>query len=288
MAVYKRSYKAYTGPLLPPWSRFLVIPRFAWASLFQQRLVTIFYVICFFFPLGAALAIYFNYNASFLRQYVALPEGGFLQINGQYFYVFLTVQSTLAFLLTAFIGPGLMSPDLLNNALPLYFCRPISRTQYVAGKMLVIAGLLSTITWIPGLLLFALQASLAPAAWFRENYWIAGSLLASSVLWIAVISLLAMALSAWVRWKIIAGALMLVVLFVGAGLSEMIRQVARSDVGAYLDIANAMTRVWMYLFRLRPDSALSLEESVLVVLAFCGLFLFLISRKVKACEVVRG
>ena len=74
MAVYKRSYKSYTGPITAEWSRFWIIPRFAWDGLFQQRLLTILYVVCFFYPLGAAMVIYFNSNMSFLRQYIPVPD----------------------------------------------------------------------------------------------------------------------------------------------------------------------------------------------------------------------
>src|SRR5215813_10879416 len=176
MAVYKRTYKPYTGTLTPLWSRFLAIPRHAWRGLFQQRIVMILFVVCFFYPLGCALAIYLNAKVDFLARYVPVPRGGFLNVNNQFFLIFTSVQSSFAFLLTAFIGPGLVSPDLINNALPLYFCRPISRKGYVIGKMLVIAGLLSWVTWVPGLLLFTLQSSLAGGDWFVKTYCLAGSM----------------------------------------------------------------------------------------------------------------
>src|SRR5258707_13066390 len=51
-------------------------------------------------------------------------------------------------------GPPLVSRDLRNNALPLYLCRPFTRTEDVLGKMSVLLILLSAITWIPQLLLF--------------------------------------------------------------------------------------------------------------------------------------
>ena len=37
-----------------------------------------------------------------------------------------------------------------------------------------------------------------------DHLWIAGSLIVSSLIWISVLSLLAMALSAWVKWRIVA------------------------------------------------------------------------------------
>lgn len=287
MAVYKRSYKSYAGPITAEWSRFWIIPRYAWADLFKQRLLTILYVVCFFYPLGAALVIYFNSNMSFLQQYIPVPNK-ILNIGNTFFFTFISVQSALGFILTALIGPGLISPDLANNALPLYFCRPLSRTGYVIGKLMVIAALLSLITWIPGLGLFGLQASLSDDVWWNENAYLAGSIFFSSILWILVVSVMALALSAWVRWKIIAGALMLVVLFVGSALGEMVRQIARSDMGRYLDVAFNMSRIWASLFRIQNDmGSITIEESIGVILAFSALGIYLLMRKVKAFEVVR-
>ena len=287
MAVYKRSYKSYTGAITAEWSRFWIIPRFAWQGLFKQRLLTILYVICFFYPLGAALVIYFNSNMGFLRQYVPVPDK-LIDIGNTFFLAFISVQSLLGFILTALIGPGLISPDLVNNALPLYFCRPLSRTGYVVGKMTVIAAMLSLITWIPGLMLFGLQASLADEKWWDANAYLAGSIFISSVLWILVISVLALALSAWVKWKVVAGGLMLVVLFIGSAMGEMVRQIARSDFGRYLDLPYNMSRIWGSLFRVTEDTgSISLEESIAVVLAFSLVCIYLLMKKVRAFEVVR-
>src|SRR5207302_2285444 len=110
------------------------------------------------------------------------------------------VQGVLAFVLTAFAGPGLISPDIANGALPLYFCRPFSWAEYVLGKASVLAILLSQITWIPGLVLFSVQASLAGAAWTWDHLWIAGSLIVFSLSCIAVLSFLSMSLASWLRW----------------------------------------------------------------------------------------
>lgn len=117
--------------------------------------------------------------------------------------------------MTAFVGPSLIAPDMANNALRLYFCRPFSRTEYVLGKMSVLLLLLSSITWIPGLILFLIQGSLAGWAWTMDNLWIAGAIVVGGLVWSTILSLIALSLSAWVKWKIAAGALVLAVFFAG-------------------------------------------------------------------------
>ena len=37
MAVYKRTYAAYEGSLTPGWSRFLILPRYSFARLWQSH-----------------------------------------------------------------------------------------------------------------------------------------------------------------------------------------------------------------------------------------------------------
>jgi ABC-2 type transport system permease protein len=177
------------------------------ANLFRSKFLTALFVLCFFYPLMCLLMIYLAHSVSFLQADGCCHR--VVSIDNKFFYHFISVQGGFAFLLTAFAGPGLISPDLANGALPLYFCRPFSRAEYVLGKSSVLAILLSQITWVPGLILFVMQASLAGASWTWSNLWIAGSLFVSSLIWIAILSLLAMALSAWVKWRIVAGALLL-------------------------------------------------------------------------------
>jgi ABC-2 type transport system permease protein len=286
LAVYRRTYTSYTGVLTPAWSRFLVLFRYSRRSLFRSKLQTALFVLCFFFPLACLLAIYLAHNLSFLERFNSngLP---FLRVDNKFFLVFITVQGMLAFVLTAFTGPGLISPDLANGALPLYFCRPFSRAEYVLGKTSVLAILLSQITWIPGLILFVVQASLAGPGWTSDNLWIAGSIVLSSLIWIVVLSLLATALSAWVKWRIVAGALMLGVLFFGAGFGQAVNAVMRTQSGRFFDIGYLMTTVWSSLFRIEGDRAMSALESWAALLIYCGICLALLVRKVRAYEVVR-
>src|SRR5579864_398649 len=223
MAIYRRNYKPYSGTTTPEWSRFLVLFRYSRRNLFRSKFMTAFFVICFFYPAVCLAVIYVAHSASFLAQF-GVPDG-ILSIDNKFFFAFISVQGVFAFLLTAFAGPGLISPDLANGALPLYFCRPFSRAEYVLGKSSVLAILLSQITWIPGFILFIVQGSLAGPRWTWDHLWILGSLLISSLVWITILALLAMTFSAWVKWRIVAGALMLAVMFFGAGFAQAINAV---------------------------------------------------------------
>ena len=285
MAVYRRNYKPYAGVLTPTWSRSLVLFRYSRRRLFQSKFLTGLYVVCFFFPLACLLMIYLAHSASFLQE-MGVPAG-VVSIDNKFFFNFVSVQGVFAFLLTAFTGPGLISPDLANGALPLYFCRPFSRAEYVLGKSSVLAILLSQITWIPGLILFAMQAGLAGPSWTWNHLWIAGSVIVSSLIWIAILSLLSMALSAWVKWRIVAGALLLGVMFFGAGFAQAINAVMRTDSGQFFNVAYLMGTVWNALFRVDTMHAIPVAEAWTALLVYCLICLGLLMRKVRAYEVVR-
>src|SRR6266571_398791 len=284
MAVYRRNYRPYEGALTPAWSRCLVLFRYSRRNLFRSKFLTGLFVVCFFYPLVCLLMIYLAHNATFLAQ-VGVAKG-ILSINNTFFFNFMRVQGVFAFLLTAFTGPGLISPDLANDALPLYFCRPFSRAEYVLGKSSVLAILLSQITWVPGLVLFVVQASLAGWSWTWSHLWIAGSLIVSSLIWIAILSLLAMALSAWVKWRIVAGALLLGVMFFGAGFAQAINAVMQTETGHFFNIAQLMTIVWSALFQLDNGNAIPVAEAWVALLVYCAACLGLLLRKVRAYEVI--
>ncbi len=285
MAVYRRTYTSYSGPITPVWSRSLVLFRYSRRKLFQSKLQTGLFVLCFFYPLACLLIIYATHNLAFLERLGG--AGSLIKIDSKFFLTFVTVQGSLAFVLTAFTGPGLISPDLANGALPLYLCRPFSRAEYLIGKASVLAIVLSQITWIPGLVLFVVQASLEGPGWAWDHLWIAGSIVLSSLIWIAVLSLLAMALSAWVKWRIVAGALLLAVMFFGAGFAQAINAVLRTQSGDYINIVYLMGVVWTSLFRVENEPAISSAEAWIALLIYCAICLALLVRKVKAYEVVR-
>src|SRR5207244_160662 len=118
--------------------------------------------------------------------------------------------------------------------LPLYFSRPFSRTEYVTGKMTLLMLLLSLITWLPGMILYGVQAALAGWDWTTANLWLGGAILAALFLWIILLSLIGLALSAWVKWRIAAGAFMLAVFFAGSGFGGAINTILRTHYGGLI------------------------------------------------------
>jgi ABC-2 type transport system permease protein len=283
MAVHKRSYRGYAGKLTPEWSRFTIITRYAFKNLFSSRLLTAYFVCCFFYPLGCAVALYLNHNLPLLA---TLKIRQVFAVDADFFLRFLAVQSAFAFILTAIVGPGLVSPDLANNGLPLYLCRPFSRAEYVLGKMAILVWLLSLITWIPGLILFVIEASLSGVAWAGANAGLASGVLFGSTIEILVLSLLALAISAWIKRKLAAGAALLGVFFFGAGLAQAINAVFETRDGFLIDLGNLLITVERSLFGVRLPAGVSAASAWIALAAACVFCVVMLERKVRAYEIV--
>jgi ABC-2 type transport system permease protein len=153
--------------------------------------------------------------------------------------------------------------------------------------MSILAIPLSTITWVPGLLLFILQASVAGWDWTADNIGIAAALFVGLALWVLLLSLIALAVSAFVKWRIAAGALLLGIFVAGAGFGSAINDIVRTDYGSLINLPLVMYTIWTQLFGKEPVSDLTPFAAWMSMAAVLGVCLFLLWRKVRAFEVVK-
>ena len=306
MAVYEQTYKPFSGKLTPEWSRFLIIPRHAYRAVFNSKLFAAFFVICFLPLLVEAVLIYLHHNATALA-ILQVNVKELLPIDNTFFETFVSIQGGFAFFVALLLGPPLVSRDLRNNALPLYLCRPFSRTEYVMGKMSVILILLSAITWVPQLLLFLFQSYLEGFAWFRANLWIAYAILIASLVWILLLALLTQTISALVKWRVVASGALLGLFFIPSVFGEFINQVFQTRWGNLISLGALTRNITKGLFGtfdrvggrvfIRDWDDNIIREIILiepplwaswtVLFAICAVCLALLSWKVKAYEVVR-
>lgn len=292
MAVYQHTYQQYSGPATPLWSRFLVIPRYAYRSVFQYKLFTGLFAVCFAPLLVMTILIYLKHNVSLLEAFnLKVSDVGF-SVGAFFFRIFTSTQTSLGFILTVIVGPTLISRDLANNALPLYLCRPLTRADYVLGKMSVVMILLSLITWVPLLLLFFFQAYLEGGAWLWENLYVLRGVLVVSWTWIILLSLLAAALSAWLKWRIAASGALFAVFVIPTPITIIVNEMFHSKVGTLFHPGMLMNMLMDKMFRMENSTApdwmvpptWSMWASLTILALMC---VGLLSLKVRAYEVVK-
>lgn len=305
MAVFERTYKPYEGALSPEWSRFLVIPRHAFRDVFRSKIFTGFFALSFIWPLISAILIYLHHNAEALA-IMRINVVDVLPIDASFFLNFVAIQGSIGFFLALLVGPQQVSRDLANNALPLYLSRPFSRSEYVVGKMSIVIILLSLITWVPGLILFLLQSYLEGWSWFTGNIPIASAIFLGSLVWIVLLALLTQTISAWVKWRVASRAALVGIFIIPGVFTEVVNELFQTRWGNLFSLRALISNVWAGLFGTfvrqvagvqesrngRVISQLFMTEPPLwaswaVLFLICAFCLWLLSRKVKAYEVVK-
>ncbi|MHC4598483.1 MAG: ABC transporter permease subunit [Planctomycetota bacterium] len=66
-------------------------------------------------------------------------------------------------IMVAIVGPKLVSEDIKTRALSLYFSKPLTRVDYIAGKLAVIAFWVGMVTLVPSLTLYGVSILFSPS-----------------------------------------------------------------------------------------------------------------------------
>lgn len=291
MAIFQKAYRGYDGALSKPMERTLVIFRYALADVFQSRLFTAFFALCFLLPVLLMCGIYLFHNIDLLIQMeVNLDE--LTEIDGNFFLLSMQYpQNFLLFVMITVIGPTMISPDIRNNAMPLYLSRPINKASYILGKLMVLLLLGSLISWVPALPLFALQAYLEGNGWLGNNLHLIFASIVSSLVWIISLSLLAFAVSAYVKWKAVGRLAFFGILFFGSVLGGVITEIFGGWAGYMVNVYAGIEVLMRELYEADSNlldwlADMGVEYALLQFFLLSAVGLIVLTRRIRAFQVV--
>jgi len=291
MSIHKHDYRAYTGKVTPVWTRVLVLARYGYAEAWSSKITVGIFV---FSLLPCIVTLFGIYLANNPMARALLGNGGprGLAIDARFFLNVLQVQCWLALVLASWVAPRLITYDLADNAMPILLSHPISRFGYVLGKFIALFASLSFVTWIPILILFVYEGYASPLPWAGANLSVAGGLFVGALIWIAFLSILGLALSSWVKWRIVATGIIFAAVFVPAGVGGIMSAVLRTKWGFLLNIPYMMTTLWGRLLGVsilvHPDRSLPTSAIAVMLILACFLCLAMLNARIRAREVVRG
>jgi ABC-type transport system involved in multi-copper enzyme maturation permease subunit len=291
MAVYKRSYTVYSGIVTLAWTRVIVLARYAFAEAWSSKITIGLFTLCMLPCITTLFGIYLA-NNPMARALIGNRGEQMIAIDARFFLKVLEVQSWLALVLASWVAPRLITFDLADNALPILLSHPISRLGYFSGKFLSLFASLSAVTWVPCLILFAYQSYSSPQPWAADNLRIAWGLFAGSVIWIAFLSVLGLALSSWVKWRVVATGIIFAAVFVPAGVGAIFSAVLRTRWGFLLNLPFMMSSLWERLLGapdfVNPDRSLPTGAIATMLILACFVCLGMLNTRIRAREVVRG
>jgi len=291
MSVYKNTYRAYTGPVTPLWMRIYVLARYGFAEAWSSKITVALFTLSLL-PLAVFLIGIYLANNPVAQILVLKSVAHPLAVDASFFLNVLEIQSWIALAITAWVAPRLISFDLADNALPILLSHPISRVGYVFGKFMAMFASLSMVTWVPCLLLFVYQCYASAQPWAAAHLSIAAGVFTGAVIWITFLSILGLALSSWVKWRVVATGAIFAAVFVPAGVGAIVSAVLRTQWGFLLNLPVTMSILWQRLLGapefMRSVTSLPTPAIVTVLVLACLLCVAMLNARIRAREVVRG
>src|SRR5262245_2051671 len=109
--------------------------------------------------IGLLLLAWFPFVVRAVQIYAAanLPQAAFLAPTPETFRQFLDQQQTFVFFVTVYVGAGLIANDRRANALQIYLSKPLTRAEYIFGKLAILMTFLLAVTWVPAIVLLVVQ-----------------------------------------------------------------------------------------------------------------------------------
>ena len=210
-----------------------------------------------------------------------------LAVTPQMFRDFLNQQEPLVFFLTVYVGSGLIADDIRANALQLYLSRPITRTQYIAGKAAIVMAALAAVTFVPAMLLFLLVPAFAGSVTFlRANLLLIPSISAYSVIQITLSAFLILALSSLSKSRWFVAILYAGLAFFTHAVFGVLRAAVPGSGFSWVSLFANVRQVGDVLFRVPPRHDTHPLISATVIALIIVVSAFVLRRRIRAIEVV--
>ncbi len=173
--------------------------------------------------------------------------------SAQTFREFLEQQDFFVFVITMYVGAGLIANDRRANALQIYLSKPLMRTEYIAGKLAILFTFLCLITLVPALLLVLLKVVFdGNVAFLRNNLFVIPAIVVGSLLQVLLASFTMLALSSLSKSARYVGILYVGITFFTTAMFGALYAITGSSRVSWIAISANVTQVVDVVFRLKP------------------------------------
>lgn len=237
----------------------------------------------------AAVVRYFQYTISTLHADNEGIQRVVKSVDDKFYFTFQLAQFFIMAILAALVGPGLVAEDRRTNALELYLSRPITRGDYLLGKVGALFCFLLSVTLAPNLLLWIVEGAMSPEyLGFRENWDYPLRALGYDALICSVSALLVLAISSMTRSSGMGTTYWLVLFFCSGMLGGALYGLTGSrslTVISYIQVNNSICRA---IFGLPPELRDPRWGAALFVMLALGVgSLVLLWKRLRGSEVFR-
>jgi len=278
MPIHDQGYRRFKGTRARHGAAWLVIAGTAIRSMLRKRKFAALLLLAWAPFLVRAIQVYATTN---------WPQLASFAPTAATFRDFLEQQNAFVFFVTIYAGAGLIANDRRANALQIYLSRPLTRLEYVAGKAAVLIAFLLLVTWLPGLLLLAVQIVLAGSFEFAaRNLFLFPAITVFSFLQVSVATLAMLALSSLSKSSRFVAVMYAGIILFTFTLQQMFWLMTRSSVTSLISPTASLNQVGDVIFRTPPRYDVSWLWSLATVCLVLVVSALVLQRRVRGVEVV--
>ena len=278
MPIHDQGYRRYGGVRAPRGQGWIVIARSGIRSMLAKRAF-----------LGLLLLAWLPFFVRAVQIYAAanLPQAAFLAPTAETFREFLDQQEIFVFFITVYAGAGLIANDRRANALQIYLSKPITRTEYVFGKLAILMAFLLLVTWLPAIVLLIVQIAFAGNfTFFRNNVFLFPAITLFAFIQVTLVSTAMLALSSLSNSGRYVGILYAAVLFFTQAIYGVLYAVTRTTIFAWVSFSANLSQIGDVIFRLPHRYDTPWPVSLVVTAAVVAASALILERRVRGVEVV--
>ena len=279
MPIHDQGYRRYLGSRAAVGRSWQVITRAGVRTVLSKRAF-----------LGLMLLAWSPFVVRAVQVYIAanFSQASFLAPKAETFREFLGQQGIFVFFVTIYVGAGLIANDRRANALQVYLSKPLTRAEYVGGKLAILFLFLVGVTWLPAVTLLLIQIMFAGSFTFvRENIFLVPAITLFSLLQVLVASTTMLALSSMSKSARFVGVMYAGLIFFTSALFNAIRGITGRSTFAWISPTETLEQIGNIIFRLEPPFTLPPFGAVLALAVLIGGSIWILERQVRGVEVVQ-
>lgn len=279
MPIHDQGYRRYGGRREAHGRTWLVITRAGIMERLRERKF-----------LGLLLIAWLPFLVRTVQLYIAAnyqQTAQFLGPSAGLFHQFLQQQGIFVFFITMYVGAGLIANDRRANALQIYLSKPLTRVDYVVGKLATLLIFLIAVTWLPGILLLIMQMMFAGNLTFlKANLFLFPAITAYSAVAVTLAAFTMLALSSLSKSRRFVAVMYAGLIFFTAAMYQALRGITGSRAWLFISPGDVLDVIADKIFRSAGEPPLDFAVALLVVAVLLASSVFVLERRVRGVEVV--
>jgi ABC-2 type transport system permease protein len=277
--IHDQGYRRYGGLKARTGTGWMVITRAGIRSQLAKRAF-----------LGLLLLSFLPFFARAIQIYLAVnfPQtGDLLAVKPDLFRQFLDQQQIWVFFITVYVGAGLIANDRRANALQIYLSKPLTRAEYIFGKLAILMAFLLLVTWVPALLLLIVQIAFAGNFTFLlKNLYLFPAITVFAFIQVTMVAAAMLALSSLSKSSRYVAILYAAVIFFSQAIYGVLTVVTRSTQLSWISFPANLSQLGDVIFRMPSKYDTPWPVALLMIVRLIAVSGFILERRVRGIEVV--